>query len=140
MDTQRISVSRCVIIFYFMKTTFSLVARTYPSSGTYSPAQRDLYTAVLNVQKSLIELCTERSGNSLMDLHRRSVDLLTQELKQIGFGPALTCGVVERELYPHYVGHLIGIGECWRVSVLASVFSPNGCLLPSFRSTRNKSS
>jgi hypothetical protein len=47
-----------------------------------------------------------------MDLHRKSVDLLTQELKQIGFGSALTYSVVEKELYPHYVGHLIGIGEC----------------------------
>lgn len=90
--------------------TFCSLARTYPASGTYSPAQRDLYTAVLNAQKELIKLCTIQSGYTLMDVHRKSVDLLTEELKQIGFG-SISKAMVERELYPHYVGHPIGIGK-----------------------------
>lgn len=79
-------------------------------SGTYTPAQRDLYTAVLNAQKDLIKMCSEAAGVSLMDLHRKSAELLTTELKQISVGFHLTRSVVERELYPHFVGHHIGIG------------------------------
>ena len=86
-------------------------ARTYPVSGTYSPAQRDLYTAVLNTQKELINMCSEAAGVSLIDIHRKSVELLTTELKQISVGFQLAQGVVERDLYPHFVGHHIGIGS-----------------------------
>ena len=79
-------------------------------SGTYSPPQRDLYTAVLNAQKDLIKVCSEAAGVSLMDLHRKSAELLTTELKQISIGFQLSQSTVERELYPHFVGHHIGIG------------------------------
>ncbi|KAF9782088.1 peptidase M24 [Thelephora terrestris] len=85
------------------------ITRTYPVSGTYSPAQRELYTAVLNTQKNLINMCSEAAGVSLMDLHRKSAELLTVELKQISVGFQLTQSVVERELYPHFVGHHVGI-------------------------------
>jgi hypothetical protein len=46
-----------------------------------------------------------------MDLHRKSAELLTVELKQISVGFQLTQSVVERELYPHFVGHHVGIGS-----------------------------
>lgn len=55
-------------------------------------------------------MCSEAAGVSLMGLHRKSTELLTAELKQIGIGFQLTQSVVERELYPHFVGHHIGIG------------------------------
>lgn len=55
-------------------------------------------------------MCSEAAGVSLMDLHRKSAELLTTELKQISTGFQLTQSVVERELYPHFVGHHIGIG------------------------------
>lgn len=55
-----------------------------------------------------------------MDIHRKSVDLLTEELKQIGFG-SISKAMVERELYPHYVGHPIGIG------LFTLVFSSTVC-------------
>ena len=89
-------------------------------SGTYSPAQRDLYTAVLNTQKDLIKMCSEAAGVSLMDLHRKSAEILTAEMKQISVGFQLTQSVVERELYPHFVGHHIGIG-LWALLGRASV-------------------
>jgi Xaa-Pro aminopeptidase len=71
---------------FYKSLLFSDAARTYPVSGTYSPAQRDLYTAVLNAQKGLIKMCSEAAGVSLMDLHRKSTELLTMELKQISAG------------------------------------------------------
>ena len=55
-------------------------------------------------------MCSEAAGVNLMDLHRKSAELLTTELKQISPGFQLTQSVVERELYPHFVGHHIGIG------------------------------
>lgn len=87
-------------------------------SGAYSPAQRDLYTAVLNAQKDLIEMCSEAAGVSLMDLHRESAKFLTTELKQISVGFQLSQSVVEKELYPHFVGHHIGIGVCTPLDAL----------------------
>ena len=55
-------------------------------------------------------MCSEAAGVSLMDLHRKSAELLTMELKQISIGFQLTQSMVERDLYPHFVGHHIGIG------------------------------
>lgn len=78
-------------------------------NGTFTSPQRDLYTAVLVAQKACISLCTEEAGVSLNDLHRKSCDLLRQELKQIGF--SLNVGDLERILYPHFLSHPIGIGK-----------------------------
>jgi len=85
-------------------------ARSYPASGSFTDPQKDLYSAVLATQKSLIALCTESAQLSLQDLHRKSCELLRQELNQIGFG--LQNGYLERVLYPHFLSHPIGIGEC----------------------------
>ena len=57
-------------------------------------------------------MCSEAAGVSLVDLHRKSTELLTAELKQISIEFQLSQRVVERELYPHFVGHHIGIGLC----------------------------
>ncbi|KAL4075579.1 peptidase M24, structural domain-containing protein [Scleroderma yunnanense] len=83
------------------------ITRTYPVSGRFTPAQRDLYTAVLNAQKSLIGLCTESASLSLNELHHRSCELLRSELNQLDF--RLHTGDLERVLYPHFLSHPIGI-------------------------------
>lgn len=59
-------------------------------------------------------MCSEAAGVSLMDIHRKSAELLTTELKQVSVEFQLTQSVVERELYPHFVGHHIGIGQWTR--------------------------
>ncbi|KAF5322673.1 hypothetical protein D9619_001139 [Psilocybe cf. subviscida] len=88
------------------------ITRTYPANGTFSPAQRDLYSAVLSAQKELIKLCSASQGFSLQELHRKSCVLLKQELNQIGFNLGKgTEGDLERVLYPHYLSHPIGVGE-----------------------------
>ncbi|KAL7419454.1 aminopeptidase [Cryptotrichosporon argae] len=81
------------------------ITRTFPVSGTFSPAQRDLYQAVLSVQKACVRECTD-TGVSLNELHRTSCSLLAQELKQIGF--KLSIGDIERKLYPHFLSHHLG--------------------------------
>jgi intermediate cleaving peptidase 55 len=98
--------------FYFVQTRFinfllSILARTYPSTGTFTPAQAELYTALLSAQKELCAVCTESAGHTLNSLHQRSCQLLKAELNQIGFG--LQNGDLERALYPHFLSHPIGI-------------------------------
>jgi len=83
------------------------ITRTYPSTGRFTPAQAELYTALLSAQKALCKLCNESSGFSLHDLHRKSCQLLKTELNQVGFG--LQTGDLERVLYPHFLSHPIGI-------------------------------
>lgn len=83
------------------------ITRTFPVSGTFTSPQRDLYEAVLRVQKECVGLCSEDAGMSLDDLHRRSTSRLAEELRDLGF--SLRGNELERVLYPHYVGHQLGI-------------------------------
>lgn len=85
------------------------ITRAFPTNqdGRFSEPQKDLYTAVLNVLKACTKLVTEELCYTLADVHRRSVDFLRQELTQIGF--SLSGGALERVLYPHYIGHWLGI-------------------------------
>lgn len=46
----------------------------------------------------------------MQELHRLSVELLRQELNQIGFQLGSE-NDLERVLYPHYLSHPIGIGS-----------------------------
>ncbi|EGO27136.1 hypothetical protein SERLADRAFT_434905 [Serpula lacrymans var. lacrymans S7.9] len=85
------------------------LTRTYPASGTFTAPQKELYSVVLSVQKALIQMCTESHRLNLYELHRKSCDLLKQGLGQIGF--QLRTGDLERILYPHFLGHPIGIGK-----------------------------
>lgn len=111
----------------YLTLTVYRLARTYPASGVFSVPQRDLYTAVLNAQKSLISLCTESAELSLHQLHHTSCDLLRAELNQIGFN--LHTGDLERVLYPHFLSHPIGIGTsfssffCWTRNIQGSTWT-----------------
>ncbi|KAF8883399.1 peptidase M24, structural domain-containing protein [Infundibulicybe gibba] len=81
------------------------ITRTFPATGTFGPAQRDLYSAVLATQKALVRMCAADRRISLHELHRLSVSLLGTELRQLGFEhPAAEMGV----LYPHFLSHSIG--------------------------------
>ncbi|RLV95897.1 Intermediate cleaving peptidase 55 [Spathaspora sp. JA1] len=85
------------------------ISRTWPNSPRgFSDPQRDIYQAVLNTNKACIELCAESLGNSLHDLQDFAVKNLTQELNNItGFNVNTT--EVARYLYPHYIGHHLGL-------------------------------
>ncbi|THH09459.1 hypothetical protein EW146_g8678 [Bondarzewia mesenterica] len=85
------------------------ITRTFPVNGTFTPAQRELYAALLSAQKSLVALCAATHGFSMNDLHRKSVELLRTELTQIGFHLGTSAGILERVLYPHYLSHPIGV-------------------------------
>ncbi|KAJ2963844.1 hypothetical protein NQZ79_g1082 [Umbelopsis isabellina] len=83
------------------------ITRTWPVNGKFSEPQKKLYQAVLDVNKACIKLCTESNNISLHGIHDVSVRLMKQELEKIGF-PAKG-GDVERILYPHHVGHYLGL-------------------------------
>ncbi|KAJ7265937.1 peptidase M24 [Mycena haematopus] len=83
------------------------ITRSFPVSGTFTAPQRDLYAAVLSVQKALIGLCTDSSGFSMQQIHTTACTLLREELKQIGID--VRANDLEQVLFPHYVSHPIGL-------------------------------
>lgn len=83
------------------------ISRAWPASGMFNEPQKDLYQAVLNVEKACIKMCNAKSRNSIQTIHTESVALMKIELRNLGFH--LAEGDVERYLYPHRVGHHIGL-------------------------------
>ncbi|SCU92475.1 LAMI_0E10638g1_1 [Lachancea mirantina] len=83
------------------------ISRTWPVSGKFTSAQRDLYEAVLNVQRKCIELCKASSLYSMHDLHQRSTSFLKEELRNVGFGNLTSWDLAK--IYPHYIGHNLGL-------------------------------
>ncbi|SAM05266.1 hypothetical protein [Absidia glauca] len=83
------------------------ITRTWPVNGKFTEPQRELYQVVLNVNKSCIKLCTEVSNMSLNDVHNASVKYMKEELQKIGFNTSTW--ELERTLYPHHVGHYLGL-------------------------------
>ncbi|KAK5131225.1 hypothetical protein LTR08_001194 [Meristemomyces frigidus] len=82
------------------------ITRTWPVSGRFTAAQRDLYTAVLRTQEACLALCREDADMSLDSLHRAAETSLRAGLRELGFemgGDALEV------LFPHHVGHYIGL-------------------------------
>lgn len=61
------------------------VTRVWPVNGKFTPAQRELYTAVLNVQRSCISLCRESANLSLDKIHDIAERSLREQLDSIGF-------------------------------------------------------
>ena len=84
------------------------ITRAWPSSGRFSGPQRDIYEVLLRVLKGCTLLATESQCYSLSELHRRSVEMLRVELRDLG-GFDNAPGTLERVLYPHYIGHWLGI-------------------------------
>ncbi|KAF2227345.1 peptidase M24 [Elsinoe ampelina] len=82
------------------------ITRTWPVNGKFTPAQKDLYQMVLNVQRSLVSLCREDANTSLDKLHRIAETGLKDGLKQLGFDTAASNMDV---LFPHHVGHYVGL-------------------------------
>ena len=83
------------------------ISRTWPISGTFTQPQRDLYQAVLNVQRKCISLCKAENAFSLHDIHEKSVQFMRQELLNLGIAHIRNWDVTR--LYPHYIGHNLGL-------------------------------
>lgn len=82
------------------------ITRTWPVTGKFSDPQRDLYEAVLRVQRSSISLCRESSNMTLDKIHQVTEQGLKDALKLLGFDMS---GNALDVLFPHHVGHYIGL-------------------------------
>lgn len=109
------------------------ITRTWPISGAFTPAQKDLYEAVLTTQRLCISLCRANANVSLDELHSIADQSLKDQLKQLGFAmngnvrilppsylslflqnlpPRLTQNPIHQALqalFPHHLGHYIGL-------------------------------
>ncbi|OBT54104.1 hypothetical protein VE04_05358 [Pseudogymnoascus sp. 24MN13] len=82
------------------------ITRTWPVSGKFSSPQKDLYEAILTVQRSSVALCREDANLSLDQIHRLTEQGLRKQLEEIGFDLR---GNAMEVLYPHHVGHYVGL-------------------------------
>ncbi len=58
------------------------ITRTWPVSGQFTPAQREIYELVLEAQQAAIRRCAP--GNTWDDLHRAATRVLTRGLVHLG--------------------------------------------------------
>jgi len=82
------------------------ITRTWPVSGKFSNAQKELYNTILDVQRSSISLCRQSANISLDKIHKITEQGLLEGLKQLGFDMS---GNAMDILFPHHVGHYIGL-------------------------------
>ncbi|KAL9601825.1 MAG: hypothetical protein Q9179_002743 [Wetmoreana sp. 5 TL-2023] len=61
------------------------ITRTWPIDGTFAPAQKDLYNAILATQRTCISLCRSSASNSLDKIHQIAESTLKDNLSQLGF-------------------------------------------------------
>ncbi|KAK4134867.1 Creatinase/aminopeptidase [Trichocladium antarcticum] len=89
------------------------ITRTWPASGRFTAPQRDLYGAVLAAQRAGVALCRARLGLSLDEIHRATEAALQTELERLGFGFGggfgRGGGDLMGVLFPHHVGHYVGL-------------------------------
>ncbi|XP_008298160.1 xaa-Pro aminopeptidase 3 [Stegastes partitus] len=87
------------------------ITRTWPVNGRFSPAQAELYEAVLEVQRSCLSLCSP--GVSLDHIYSTMLALLGRQLKRLGVLKAGTSDAdvlkAARRYCPHHVGHYLGM-------------------------------
>ena len=83
------------------------ITRVWPQNGKFTAAQRDLYEALLTVQRKCVSLCREDANLSLNDLHREARSGLMAELERLGF-PSGGYGYIDK-LFNHHVGHYVGM-------------------------------
>jgi Xaa-Pro aminopeptidase len=82
------------------------VTRTYPVSGTFSPAQKEIYDIVLRAQEAGIEAA--KPGATLREVHNRTVDIIKAGLLRLGLITDQR-GDQYRIWYTHGASHYIGI-------------------------------
>jgi Xaa-Pro aminopeptidase len=87
------------------------VTRTWPVSGIYSGTQRALYEVVLRAQQTTI--AAVRPGVRYRDLHRLAGRTLAEGLVALqilrGDPAELEADGVVYQLFPHGIGHLLGL-------------------------------
>jgi Xaa-Pro aminopeptidase len=87
------------------------ITRTFPVSGRFTDAQRDVYQLVLDCQERCIEMIAP--GVTLDEMHRRSVEILTEGMVRLGLLKGEVGKLIEDEqykkFYMHRLGHYLGM-------------------------------
>ena len=87
------------------------ITRTWPTNGRFSSTQRELYEAVLNVQKRAIAGAVP--GVHFVELHQQAMRDMGDVLLDLGIlkGSVDTCLAVGAVsvFFPHGLGHLLGL-------------------------------
>ncbi len=87
------------------------VTRTWPTSGRFSPTQRDLYECVLAGQLAAIEAV--KPGVRYLDVHRAAGRRIVAGLIELGIFKGDAEDLYHRGaaalFFPHGVGHLLGV-------------------------------
>lgn len=84
------------------------ITRTFPITGKFTEAQRELYEVVLNTNERCLERLQHRrsfSPMSLHDLHEFSCRVMVEEAAKLGIDGKFVRG----RLYPHHVSHYLGL-------------------------------
>ena len=87
------------------------ITRTFPVSGHFTDAQRDIYNLVLEAQTACIEMT--RPGVTIDELHEHSVKILTEGMVRLGLLEGEVDKLIEEEkykqFYMHRLGHFLGM-------------------------------
>lgn len=82
------------------------ITRTFPVSGKFTPAQRELYDLVLRAQKAALAEC--RPGKRFCDPHLAAVRTLTEGLVDLGLLKGDVDELIAKEAYRTYYMHKTG--------------------------------
>lgn len=87
------------------------ITRTWPASGRFTPAQRQVYDAVLATQKSAIALL--KPGITIDDIHHHCVKHLTESMLSLGLLSGTAAERITdqtyRKYYMHGTSHWLGL-------------------------------
>lgn len=87
------------------------ITRSFPSSGKFTPAQRDLYDAVLECQIAVVDHIAP--GVPYNELHEMAKRKLTEAMVDLKLLSGSIDELIEEEkykkYYPHSIGHWLGI-------------------------------
>jgi Xaa-Pro aminopeptidase len=82
------------------------ITRTYPVSGTFTQAQKDIYAIVLQAQEEAMKVA--RAGTRVSEVHDKTVEVIKAGLLKLGLITDTT-GDQYRMWYTHGANHYIGI-------------------------------
>jgi len=80
------------------------ISRAYPISGKFNKRQKDVYQAVLNIQKEIIAMI--KPGVSMTELNKKTTDLIIAALKKLKL---IKKDSEYKKYYMHSVSHHLGM-------------------------------
>ena len=87
------------------------ITRTFPVSGKYTKAQKEVYDIVLETQLACVE--ATKTGTTVKKRQDLSIEMLTEGMKKLGLLKGKTKDLIKKKKYEKYymhgVGHYIGM-------------------------------